>query len=57
MQDNCRMAENELVCPTCKNKIANPCIVRCPRCYTLLLKTGCNGNCKGCGGKSQVQPA
>lgn len=57
MQDKCCPSEKELICPTCKNKIPDLSSFRCPRCYTLLIKTGCGGNCKRCGSKGQEKPA
>lgn len=35
-------------CPQCKNPLPeDKCLIRCPRCYCLLL-TKCDGNCAKC---------
>jgi hypothetical protein len=57
MQDKCCSTENELICPTCKNKIPDPLVIRCPRCFTLLMKTGCSGSCINCGSKKPGKTA
>lgn len=39
-----------LVCPTCGNKITELTSLRCPRCFSSLIKPGgCSGNCAKCG--------
>lgn len=40
-----------ILCPTCHNKMQDLTLLRCPRCFAQLYKTGCDGNCNKCEGK------
>ncbi|HEX3033467.1 MAG TPA: hypothetical protein VHS59_14745 [Bacillota bacterium] len=55
MKENCCAIKGEdkyVVCPTCQNKITDLTALRCPRCFTSLIKLGCDGNCRKCGKKN-----
>lgn len=41
------------ICPQCGNIITQA-VVRCPRCYKLLL-TPCSGSCSSCKEKGKCQ--
>ncbi len=52
MSDKCcgiNETDGLIICPMCKNKITALKSLRCPRCFTLLLQTGCEGECGKCG--------
>lgn len=45
-----------VICSQCGNKINDPALLRCPRCYKPLLQMGaCGGACSKCGGKGKAK--
>ncbi|MBU7005126.1 hypothetical protein [Phosphitispora fastidiosa] len=46
-----KKADDAIECPTCGNKISAPKSLKCPRCFSSIVKLGCGGNCSGCADK------
>ena len=45
---------SSVICSQCGNKITDPNLARCPRCYKPLLQMGaCGGACSKCGEKGK----
>ncbi|HEX3030903.1 MAG TPA: hypothetical protein VHS59_01480 [Bacillota bacterium] len=41
-------------CPTCGNRVCDPEVLRCPRCFSPLFQgVACDGNCGKCRMKAE----